>query len=466
MEGKGQQDSGQNPDTSIRISVNVDAKEGVGETEKMDIFHAFNDAVNELKNEWEHPEAEKLTIIILSGEAYRTHRTEGPMTWKTNFLIRSGSRDKEGNLNERYIICNADIFRETSDPENQIKHEAAHLIIEQLVGDRETYKGCYLLEEGLASYDGATEKLKERLKEEGQSLNDIKNPLGFRSMDDVRKNDDEAFTESIDYLTMFSFGEFLKERLGAKGAIELYKATGEHGSIEKAYKEITGKDFGELIERWQETLMRPEELTEKYSQEVAEFFGIPEEEDIELVIFESMEDMATAFNEQVKEDYELLKEQGKKNPDDEPPTAPKYLKGLNLSGNRYKEIWLVKPGVPDENGTIMSGESFRKRLKHELTHLYVRCFLGTRDTMDKKVPVFLEEGLCYIVAGQKNIDPGEITRDRLRDLTSTDKADKYAVGYKVAKLIVDEQGKDKLLEIIKSNDPDKIIEECMEYLNG
>lgn len=202
-------------------------------------------------------------------------------------------------------------------------------------------------------------------------------------------------------------------------------------------------------------LLSPEELTSKYSQEIADFFEIQPLEGINTVVFDSMEELAVTVRTYLASRYEAL---GKEGP---PPEVPTYMKGYNPGGPKWQEVWMVKWGVPDERGRIMARSGFNKRLKHELTHVYLYALAArSRTEKDDYIPDWLNEGTAYLLAGQTSTDDsGEITIDRLRNLDKTFGNEKFSVGNKMAHLIVEQYGKQKLIDLINTPSHEEILKE-------
>lgn len=195
-------------------------------------------------------------------------------------------------------------------------------------------------------------------------------------------------------------------------------------------------------------------ITNAYSEELADFFGVEKIKDIHTILFESMDDLKKAFREYLKERYEEL---GKV---EAPPEPPVYLKGYNPGGPKWKEVWMAKWGSLDERGNIMTIEGFNRRLKHELAHVYIHSIVKkTRYDKDDYVPDWLNEGLCYFLANQKAEDPGIITIRKLKELNKTFDPDKFSVGSKMVILIVEKFGKEKLLELLSMPRNEQILAE-------
>lgn len=198
-----------------------------------------------LKHEWSFANQNPIQVIIESDDQYRSRGADSPTSWKYNFIVR-GTRS---NL----ITCNADILNGIpEDAARQIKHETAHLVIAQMVGDIDTYMGgSYFLEEGLAGFDGCDERLIQMLKE--GKLSELPDPTKFNGIRDVQElggdTNKEPFTEQPGYLAMFSLAKHLKEQLGVGKILELYRAL-KGSTLEEAYEKVTGKDLKELVSEW------------------------------------------------------------------------------------------------------------------------------------------------------------------------------------------------------------------------
>lgn len=429
--------------------------EGIVEKEKVEqIESAFILALNELKNEWEAPKLNEIKIIIQNGNDYRQDNREGhePKTWPKNYLIRGGKVLQDGTI-ERYVVCHSSILDEAEDAEKQIKHETAHLVIEQLVGNREAYKKSYLLEEGLAGLDGSTDKLIQVMQKESISLKKLPNPLEIHSMEDARQNTTDSFTDGVAYLVMFSFGNFVRDKLGAKETIALYKSLAIHPDLESAYKAQTGDEINLVISEWLENIEQ-KELVLNVSKEIAVKLGVEYDSKINAILFDSKEELAKAFIEYTQTRAKELNIKA-------PGEPPSYLIGWNPPGKSWNEAWVVKPGIIDEVGTVMDKAHFERLLKHEMTHAYLKALTGKRDEQGIHLPSWLNEGVAYWIAEQKPKKlEGDITIDRLRALANTFDPDKFPVGYEMVNLIIKNFGKEKLKEIIRiGNNQEKLEDE-------
>lgn len=187
----------------------------------------------------------------------------------------------------------------------------------------------------------------------------------------------------------------------------------------------------------EETLL-PEELTARYSKEVADFFEVEPDGEIKVRIFDSMQKIGTEFKE-----YTGL----------EPPV---YLKGFSPDGEKWKEIWVVKSGVPDEHGKIISRDYLNRSIKHELVHTYEKIFYKANEIDARKVPIWLREGMALYIAEQEHEYVENIDVEMLRNMGGLDAA-KFKTGYKIVSQIMEKYGKEKLMELLRMADKESIL---------
>jgi hypothetical protein len=187
-------------------------------------------------------------------------------------------------------------------------------------------------------------------------------------------------------------------------------------------------------------MLSPEELTEKYGREIADYFDIPIDETIRPVIFSNWRDLA--------DDYEALTKK----------PAPPYLKDYVPFGAKYNEPRMLKWGATDNDGNVRTREAFNKSMKHELTHIYQQIFSKVNGHDITKTPLWLMEGVALQMAGQKTKRTDGITLDRLKNLSGTDE-DMYPLGNKVVSEILKNYGKARLLELCLIDDTDQLYAE-------
>lgn len=214
-------------------------------------------AADSLAEEWQTRESISVQVVIMSDEKFREGAKENdPASWKYCFLLRDQGGDlKDSNKNRVYI--NVNIFDVLpNDADRMIKHEIAHLVVGNLVGKFDAYKQSFLLEEGTAGLDGATETLVSKIKE--GNIKDIPDPLSIKNIGDTKfiggDTNTEPFTEQLGDLVMMSFVGFLKKKHGTEKIIEVYKRLGQKVSLQEAYKEVCGEDLREVEVEWKKTI--------------------------------------------------------------------------------------------------------------------------------------------------------------------------------------------------------------------
>ena len=201
---------------------------------------AIERSISELQDEYKLYLPVNISVYLMSDEKFREGVPEdNPAKFKYCFLLRDQADGR--------VYINADVFNALPDSAKSIvKHELAHIVTGQLVNNIDTYKKSFILEEGIAGLDDATNLLVARLKKENTL--DIPNPLDIKTLAYLKslKGADtniEPFTEQIPYLVLFSFLEFLKEKNGNGKMIEVYKKLGENISLDDAYKDVCGGDL-------------------------------------------------------------------------------------------------------------------------------------------------------------------------------------------------------------------------------
>jgi hypothetical protein len=174
-----------------------------------------------------------------------------------------------------------------------------------------------------------------------------------------------------------------------------------------------------------------EALEIKYNREAADFFDLDVIEDIEVVSCGTKDELLNHF---LKYHPELKRE-----------NIPDYLVAFSPENKIYILAQDVMPAY--ENGVVSGPERYRGVLKHELVHKYLSQIPG-------KETSWLVEGVCSHVANQPydTIPSEEITIDLLRELSFTQDGRKYIVGKNMIDRIVEDYGKEKLIEIIKIDD--------------
>lgn len=180
----------------------------------------------------------------------------------------------------------------------------------------------------------------------------------------------------------------------------------------------------------------PEELVEKYNQEVAEFFDTEPLKDLDIKIFNTKQELFEYY---------------------------KNLTGIELTDQEKewlvafspgKTVAILSPNILTARKEISPLIRFQKLIKHELVHKYIYKRSG-------KSPSWLVEGICQHVADQEKeiIDTSKITIDYLKKL-STKEGDpegyRYAVGKTIVDLIVRYHGEKKLIALLElENDEER-----------
>ncbi len=207
---------------------------------------AFERAAQELEREWEINAPTSIPVSIMSNEAFREGaRPQDPHAKKFCFLLR----DQPDNR----LYVNVDIFAQfPNDAERMIKHEVGHIAVELAVGNMDAYRQSFVLEEGTAGLEGATEKL--ALKLASTELSEIPDPAEFDSLEHLKglggDTDKEPFSEQLGYLVLYSFVNSLKERHGNKKLVEVYQKLGEGMTLPDAYRDVCDEEYSTAISAW------------------------------------------------------------------------------------------------------------------------------------------------------------------------------------------------------------------------
>lgn len=229
----------------------------VSAEQEAQVQEACERAADSLAEEYQIREPISVNVCIMSDEKFREGAKENdPASWKYCFLLRDQGGDlRDSNKNKVYI--NVDIFSILpNDADRMIKHEIAHLVVANLVGNFDAYKQSFLLEEGTAGLDRATETLISKIKKE--NIKNIPDPLSIKNIGDAKfiggDTNIEPFTEQLGDLIMMSFVEFLKKKHDTEKIVEVYKKLSEEVSLQEAYKEICGEDLAEVSKEWKKNI--------------------------------------------------------------------------------------------------------------------------------------------------------------------------------------------------------------------
>lgn len=211
---------------------------------------AFRKAGALLEAEWSVTSPVVIHVLIMDDKSFRDGAKTGPLSWKFCFLLR----DQPDNR----VYCNVDIFSLLPDEaEKIIKHETAHIIVAERVGNFSTYQKSFFLEEGTAGFDGATKKYTKVLIK--KNIKDIPDPLAIKSIDDVKlmggDTNKEPFTDQLGYLTLFSFTEFLRKRHGEEKIILIYRTLATARTLEDAYEAVCSEKLTDVINEWESEII-------------------------------------------------------------------------------------------------------------------------------------------------------------------------------------------------------------------
>jgi hypothetical protein len=178
----------------------------------------------------------------------------------------------------------------------------------------------------------------------------------------------------------------------------------------------------------------PEDLADKYNQEVADFFESEAIKDIEIKIFDSKSELVDYYKKFYQEDKE----------------PPDYL----VAFSPQKIIAILGPDVMPSDEAGPGSQRFNKVMKHELAHKYIEQLGG-------RVPGWLSEGTCCHVANQSkgNVKLEEINLKLLNELSNTQDGRKYVVGKNMVDEIVGNYGKEKLFKLLKMTDKEELYAE-------
>lgn len=211
---------------------------------------AVEKAVSDLKKEYSLTLPVNISVWLMSDEKFREGAKENsPNSWKYCFLLRDQSDGR--------VYVNANVFSVLPEGAQKIvKHELAHIVTGQLVGNIDTYKKSFILEEGIAGLDNATELLITKLKND-KTL-EIPNPLSITTLSHLKSlggdTNVEPFTSQIGYLVLFSFVQLLKDRHGAEKIIEVYQKLADETPLSDAYMSVCGEDISKIAEEWKKQI--------------------------------------------------------------------------------------------------------------------------------------------------------------------------------------------------------------------
>ena len=169
-----------------------------------------------------------------------------------------------------------------------------------------------------------------------------------------------------------------------------------------------------------------QKLADKTNCEVADFFGI-EPIEYKIIIYKNKDELG--------KEWISHRTDGKQAPD-----------WLVAFADYNQTVHLTSPNTMPATSTMTGPQRFQKTLKHELTHIYLR-------KINKNLSFWLNEGTALYVANQdyyKKINPTTITINTLKEIyRSGQDMRTYVIGKNIVDQIIDNYGKQKLLDIIK-----------------
>lgn len=168
-------------------------------------------------------------------------------------------------------------------------------------------------------------------------------------------------------------------------------------------------------------------MIDEYNQKVADFFGLP----------------LANLNIQIVDSREVFNKLLKRKTED-------WLVGLTLKGKIY-----ILDKEKFESESIHPKTHFEKVLKHEIAHIYYRNLRGNGH------PYWLNEGTAFLVAGQIEKYPKELSLKVLKRYYRGHDKGIYSVGYVMVGEIFKNYGTEKLLELIKIKNSSLLYKELL-----
>lgn len=202
---------------------------------------------------------------------------------------------------------------------------------------------------------------------------------------------------------------------------------------------IANGAFMEKLENHKEEIIEnltPEELTEKYSKELAEFYEIP-------IITLATAQYAT--KEDLQREYQKIYKLRA------PLTLTTGFASPNVTHILKREEFTTGPIGESPK------EHFEKVLKHETAHHYF-------NKINSRAPFWLNEGVSIYLANQSSPEPEEITVDLLEKSNVTGEKI-YELGGYMVRQIMSNYGKEKLFELIAMESDDERYSELQKMFD-
>lgn len=210
---------------------------------------AFVEAVSLIEERWKPSRPIQVLVEICDDTFFRKDEKDPPGSWRYCFLGHFPLEHK--------VLCNSSIFDVLpNDAEVMIKHELSHAILALMVGRKHNRKSLFM-REGMASIDDATVRLKNKIRE--LKLNTVPSPFSFGEMEitatNMGDNSKEPFICQLNWLVVFSAGEFLRKRNGEQKMLDVWTRLDDATTLEDAYRSICNESIENAMSEWRESIL-------------------------------------------------------------------------------------------------------------------------------------------------------------------------------------------------------------------
>lgn len=188
--------------------------------------------------------------------------------------------------------------------------------------------------------------------------------------------------------------------------------------------------FPNTIQQKQENILNIDKKIEEIHKDLQEFFGIELTKQPKITFVNSREEMDSFLGKKT-EDWCIA-----------------YANKEGIFITAYDKFEEVSKG-------IHSKEKFFSTLKHEFSHIYYYEKTNTES------PAWLNEGLAYCLANQKNTKPSNEELLAVFDFFNNDEDSPrvYKIGYFWTKYLIETFGKEKLLELLNKIGGNKLTKD-------
>lgn len=210
---------------------------------------AFIKAVQSIEEKWKPLQPIQVQVEICDDIFFHQDEKDPPGSWRYCFLGHFPLEHK--------VLCNSSIFDVfPTEAEVMIKHELSHAILELMVG-REHYRKSMFMREGMAGVDDATTRLKNKIRE--LQLTTVPSPLSFGEIEvtatNMGDNSKEPFIYQLNWLVLFSTGEFLRKRNGEQKMLDVWVKLGDTTTVEDAYKFVCNESIENALLEWRKGVL-------------------------------------------------------------------------------------------------------------------------------------------------------------------------------------------------------------------